>query len=470
MRQPERLPLQATMDALPPEWPNDPLPQIREALDDLGKKIVVFDDDPTGTQTVHDVPVLTEYSADALAKEMANDFPIFYVVTNSRGLPEVDACELNAVITRNLAQASHATGKEFVLVSRSDSTLRGHFPAETDAITQAIDLDYDGLIFTPFFLEGGRYTINDIHYVVEGEWLTPAGQTEFAQDPAFAFKSSDIPGYIEEKTGGSIKADTVTMISLDAVRTGGPDRVSKMLSQVADRTVVGVNAVNMRDIEVFALGLLNTADKRFIFRTAASLLRAILGQDGRPMLTASEMHTEGAGGGLTIVGSYVPRTTGQLNHLLDDGAATGVEVNVRNILDESARTNEIGQVQKRISDLLQNGQDVAAYTSRELVAGESVDESLAIGNAVSHALVEIAGSLETRPKYLIAKGGNTSSQIATEALGVRRAWALGQVYPGVPVWRLGQESMYQDMAYVIFPGNVGGDDALTQVVKTLRSQ
>ncbi len=72
-------------------------------------------------------------------------------------------------------------------------------------------------------------------------------------------------------------------------------------------------------------------------------------------------------------------------------------------------------------------------------------------------------------KYLIAKGSNTTSQIATEALGVRRAWALGQVYPGVPVWGLSQESKYEDMACVVFPGNVGGDDALTQVVNTLRS-
>jgi uncharacterized protein YgbK (DUF1537 family) len=466
---PQKLPLRETLDALPAQWPDDPLPAIREFLGKSSKKIVVFDDDPTGTQTVHDVPVLTEHSVEAISREMADDSPIFYILVNSRGLPEDRARALNAEIAKNLVQASRRTGKDFVLVSRSDSTLRGHYPAEIESIAEAADLDYDGLIFTPFFLEGGRYTIENIHYVAEGEWLTPAGQTEFAQDPAFSFASSDIPGYVEEKTGGSIKADDVTMVALDDVRTDGPSRVSEILSRVTNRTVVGVNAVSMRDIEVFVLGLLKTEGKRFIFRTAASLLRALLGQEGRPLLTASEMDADGEGGGLTIVGSYVPRTTGQLNHLLANTTVTGIEVNVRNFLDSSQRAIEIQSIQAQISDLLSDGRDVVAYTSRELVAGESAEDSLTIGNIVSQALVEIASSLNARPKYLIAKGGNTSSQIATEALGVRRAWALGQVYPGVPVWRLGQESKYEDMAYVVFPGNVGGDDALTQVVNTLRS-
>ncbi|MCH9039932.1 MAG: hypothetical protein IIC23_11120 [Chloroflexi bacterium] len=466
--EPQRLPLQQTLDALPPQWSQDPLPEIRDIVARSVKKIVVFDDDPTGTQTVHDVPVLTEYSEDALSREMAEDLPVFYLLTNSRGLPETQARELNATIARNLAQASQRTSKDFVLVSRSDSTLRGHFPAEIDAIVDAIDLEYDGLIFTPFFLEGGRYTINNVHYVAEGDWLTPAGQTEFARDPAFSFQSSDIPAYVEEKTGGAVKADAVIMISLEDVRNGGPGRISEILSQVTGRTVVGVNAVSMRDIEVFVLGLLRTEGKRFIFRTAASLLRAMLGQEGRPLLTAVEMNAHDAGAGLTIVGSYLPRTTGQLDHLLTNAQVNGIEINVERLLFESYRANEIRCVQRQINETLHDGRDAVAFTSRELIAGDSVEDSLKIGERVSRALVEIAGSLETRPAYIIAKGGNTSSQIATEALGVRRAWALGQVYPGVPVWRLGQESRYQDMAYVVFPGNVGGDDALTQVVKRLR--
>ena len=243
--EPQRLPLQQTLDALPPQWSQDPLPEIRDIVARSVKKIVVFDDDPTGTQTVHDVAVLTEYSEDALTREMAEDLPVFYLLTNSRGLPETQARELNATIARNLAQASKRTGKDFVLVSRSDSTLRGHFPAEIDAIVDAIDLEYDGLIFTPFFLEGGRYTINNVHYVAEGDWLTPAGQTEFARDPAFSFQSSDIPAYVEEKTGGAVKADDGIMISLEDVRNGGPGRISEILSQVTGRTVVGVNAVNV---------------------------------------------------------------------------------------------------------------------------------------------------------------------------------------------------------------------------------
>ncbi len=72
-----------------------------------------------------------------------------------------------------------------------------------------------------------------------------------------------------------------------------------------------------------------------------------------------------------------------------------------------------------------------------------------------------------RPRYLVAKGGITSSDIATDALAMRRAQVLGQILPGVPVWQAGPESLHPGLAYVVFPGNVGGDDALVQVVRAL---
>jgi hypothetical protein len=52
--------------------------------------------------------------------------------------------------------------------------------------------------------------------------------------------------------------------------------------------------------------------------------------------------------------------------------------------------------------------------------------------------------------------------------GVRRAQVLGQIVPGVPVWRLGPESKYPGLPYVVFPGNAGGPDALASVIRVLR--
>ena len=50
-------------------------------------KTIVLDDDPTGTQTVYDLPVLTEWTVATLQAEFARGTPIFYILTNSRSLP-----------------------------------------------------------------------------------------------------------------------------------------------------------------------------------------------------------------------------------------------------------------------------------------------------------------------------------------------------------------------------------------------
>jgi uncharacterized protein YgbK (DUF1537 family) len=83
--------------------------------------------------------------------------------------------------------------------------------------------------------------------------------------------------------------------------------------------------------------------------------------------------------------------------------------------------------------------------------------------------VAIVRQLERRPRYLLAKGGITSSDIATRGLGIRRALVLGQILPGVPVWQSGPESRFPGMPYIVFPGNVGGVEALAEVCKQLKA-
>ena len=82
-------------------------------------------------------------------------------------------------------------------------------------------------------------------------------------------------------------------------------------------------------------------------------------------------------------------------------------------------------------------------------------------------LVEVVQEIATKPRFLVAKGGITSSDLATRGLGVKRAIVRGQVHPGVPVWELGRESRFPGLTYVVFPGNVGNDAALTSVVQRL---
>jgi hypothetical protein len=150
----QRIQKNELIDRLPDEWPQDLRPAIKRQVNAGGRKVVVLDDDPTGTQTVHSLPVLTEWSVPTLRAELENELPAFYILTNSRSFTLSIAQKINAEIGRNLFEAAQQTGREFVVVSRSDSTLRGHFPGEVEALADALAQCYDGWIINPFFPEG----------------------------------------------------------------------------------------------------------------------------------------------------------------------------------------------------------------------------------------------------------------------------------------------------------------------------
>lgn len=458
------------LSTLPPEWPDSLLCQIRGQIAQLGSKLVVLDDDPTGTQTVYDVPVLTEWSSDVLSTELASDYPGFYILTNSRSMPLAAAQMLNEEIGRNLLTASANTKTPFTVVSRSDSTLRGHYPGEVEALQRSFHRSADTCLLIPYFLEGGRLTVNDVHYVAEGDMLIPAAETPFAQDAAFGYRESNLRSWVIEKSSGAIAQEQIFSISLETIRKGGPDAVFQQLLAAPKQGVGIVNSVTLRDQEVFVAGLLQAeaAGEQFLYRTAASFVQIRLGLETRSVLTKADLNLTNSGeGGLIVVGSYVPKTTSQLHMLLEEGSVVAVEVDVASLLAQNSAV-EIERVANAVDYAIEHGQDIVIFTSRDLITSTDGDASLSIGEAVSSGLVRIVQTLQHRPRYLIAKGGITSSDVATKGLGVRRAMVWGQILPGVPVWELGDESRYPGLPYVVFPGNVGDDQALLQVVEKLR--
>jgi uncharacterized protein YgbK (DUF1537 family) len=415
--------------------------------------------------------VLTEWPVAALQHELENDLPAFYLLTNSRSMSLSAAQALNREIGRNLIVAARQAGRKFVLVSRSDSTLRGHFPGEVEALAEAVDQKFDGWLLVPFFLEGGRYTINDVHYVAEGDWLVPAGETEFARDAAFAYRASDMRRWVEEKTRGRTLAEAVASISLADIRVGGRERVTARLLELTGSQVCVVNAVSMRDLEVFTLGLLaaEAAGKQFLYRTAASFVQVRAGLDSQPLLKPAELKLPDSGGGLVVVGSYVPKTTSQVAALLARPGIVNLEVEVGALLDETRQANEIERVVRQTNQALSQNRDVVIFTSSRLITGSDAESSLSIGQRVSASLVAIVRAVSVRPRYILAKGGITSSDVATQGLAVKRTLVLGQILPGVQVWQLGPESHYPGLVYIVFPGNVGGPQALAEVVAKLKA-
>jgi uncharacterized protein YgbK (DUF1537 family) len=457
------------LSTLLPEWPDDLLPAIQTLVKNSGVKIVVLDDDPTGTQTVYDVSVLTEWSADALTAALHEPEALVFVLTNSRSVPLAQAQAINQEIAVNLKVASQITGRDFVVVSRSDSTLRGHYPGELTALIGALGQTIDGTLIIPFFLEGGRLSINDIHYVAEGEWLVPAAETEYARDASFGYAYSNLREWVSEKYQGQIRPEEVVSITLTDLRSGGPDGVSSILQQFRGGQVGVVNAATYRDVEVFVAGLLQAESigKRFIYRTAASFVRVRAGLAPGRLLTSADLAVSTSKGGLIIAGSYIQKSTLQIEAVQSLRGMTDLEVSVAKLLDPDGRAEEIRRVIHQANGALAAGHNTLIFTSRQLVAGSDAVSSLQIGQVVSAALVEIVQNISARPAWMIAKGGITASDIATRGLQVKRAQVLGQAIPGVPIWCTDPKSRWPGLIYVVFPGNVGGPGAIAQMVQFL---
>ncbi|XP_049934362.1 uncharacterized protein LOC116255467 isoform X2 [Nymphaea colorata] len=464
------------LNSLPSEWPRDPIEEI-ELLEckKVAQVLVVLDDDPTGTQTVHDVDVLIEWSVESLSLQFNKKPSCFFILTNSRSLNSEKATLLIKDICTNIDRAAKTVGNiEYTVVLRGDSTLRGHFPEEVDAAVSVLG-EMDAWIICPFFLQGGRYTIEDVHYVADGDRLVPAGQTEFSKDASFGYRSSNMCQWVEEKTKGRIPASNVASISIELLRKGGPQAVCDRLCSLNKGSTCIVNAVSERDIAVFAAGMIQAGmkGKRFLCRTAASFVSARIGMKPKALINPKALGISSRNGALIVIGSYVPKTTKQVEALqLQCGHFLNIiEVSVDKIATKSSkeRDEEISRASEMVDAFLKTQKDTLLMTSRQLVTGNSPDECLEINFKVSLALVEIVQKINTRPRYILAKGGITSSDIASKALGARHAKVVGQALAGVPVWQLGSESRHPDVPYIVFPGNVGDHNALADLVKSWAS-
>src|SRR6266513_1821767 len=136
----ESLPAAAEVFAgLPPPRPDDG--GMREAVRAMratdGLLLGVLDDDPTGSQAVHGVQAVTVLEEDAYQAALAGAAGTCFVLTNTRSLGEPAAAELTARAARGLMAVARRRGARIQLVSRSDSTLRGHVMGEVAALQDA---------------------------------------------------------------------------------------------------------------------------------------------------------------------------------------------------------------------------------------------------------------------------------------------------------------------------------------------
>ena len=439
-------------------------------------KIIVLDDDPTGVQTVHDISVYTDWSYDSIKRGFEEKGKLFYILTNSRGFTVEQTTRAHLEIGETAAKVSEETGIDYVIVSRGDSTLRGHYPLETELLAQAEEKHrgraVDGEIICPYFKEGGRFTIGNVHYVKYGSELVPAGETEFAEDKTFGYHCSNLKEYVEEKTGGRYPAREVLDISLEELRSLDYSVITDKLLALHDFGKIVVNAVDACDLKVFCIALYDAMKqgRRFMFRTAAGFVKEFGAVSDRPLLSREEMVAgDRKTGGIIVVGSHTKKTTSQLEELKAVPGIRFLEFNSDLVLDEEKFQEEIQSVVRREEELLEQGVTVAVYTKRKLLSLENDSPEAALTRSVkiSDAVQSLVGGLKVTPGFVVAKGGITSSDVGTKALKVKKATVLGQVRPGIPVWRTGAESRFPGIPYVIFPGNVGEAETLKETVEIL---
>lgn len=465
---------------LPPHAPVSPA-DVDAARASAARRpvLVVLDDDPTGTQSVADLPVLTAWEEADFDWALATGSPAIYVMTNSRSLAPADAERVNREVVASALTSAKRLGIEVDFVSRSDSTLRGHFPLEPDTIAAALEENgergVDGVVLVPAFPEAGRITLRGIHYAGSADaGYVPAAESEFAKDNTFGYSHSAMGEWVEEKTGGRTPAGRVLLIDIETLRTD-PDRTVEILRSARDSQPIALDVVEASDLRALALALIRAeeAGSRFVYRVGPPFVRERIGQIAHEPLTSEEIAQSRSGripsaGGLVVVGSHVGVTARQLDRLTARSEAEVLVLDSARIITGDRAEEHIRELVEKATAALETN-TIILRTSRAMLSGFDANTALAQARAISAAIVAVVHGIVERvtPRFVVAKGGITSSDVASKGLEIRRARVVGPMLPGIVSLWSSVDGIAAGVPYIVFAGNVGTDESLADVVEKL---
>lgn len=435
-------------------------------------KIIVLDDDPTGSQTVHSCLLLMQWDVETLRDGLRDDIPIFFILTNTRALTPQSAQQVTQEVCHNLKQAIALEGiTEYLVVSRSDSTLRGHYPLETDIIAQELG-GFDAHFLIPAFFEGGRITRDSVHYLMIDGIPTPVHETEFAQDSVFGYRHSYLPDYVAEKTQQKITPDKVERLLLKDIRQGTQPK----LRQLKNNQCVVVDAETQADLDKLAQDILTVAEegKKFLFRSAASILTSLANLGQQPIAPENmAQYKPNNNTGIILVGSHVKKSTQQLTRLLQESDVKGIEISViylREFTDDVSQNTLLNDCLIIAENARKEGKTPVFYTSREELTFPDIETRLEFGKKVSSFLMDIVRNLPRDISFLISKGGITSNDVLSDGLSLKEARLLGQILAGCSVITTPKNHhLFPNLPVVLFPGNVGDVNGLVTVYQRLNN-
>jgi uncharacterized protein YgbK (DUF1537 family) len=429
------------------------------ALMDSAGPLVVLDDDPTGTQAVAGVPVILACKPAVIAATAATSSTAIHLLTNSRAYPPEQAHEL----VREAAAATVEVLARPRFALRGDSTLRAHLLEEYLALC---DVAYSSrtppLLLVPALPAAGRITVGGVHYLVRDGRRVPLHETEYARDPGFVYRDARLLQWAEDRSAGFFQRASGRELYLERVRSGGPRVIADALLELADagRAAVCVpDAESLDDLAVIAegLGLAEGAGAEIVVRSAPTFVGVASGA-----LATERARAPAPGAGVLVAcGSYVPSTTRQLKKLIDAYPRSLVEVDVVALVS-GGRKAEIDRAAGEAARLLARDGLAVVATQRERPPGM---RDFASGQRVATGLAEVVGRIEPQPGVVLAKGGITSAVTAKHGLGAQTGVVVGPLLDGVALWHL--DISGEKMPFVVFPGNVGDERTLLEVVELI---
>ena len=417
----------------------------------------MLDDDPTGVQTLAGIRVLLAWDAQRIGSALEGRRAV-HLITNTRALP-------SERVESFVADAAHAAldgVPEAAIMLRGDSTLRGHLLEEYRGVRSVVAPDtWPVLLLVPALPSAGRITVGGVHLFERDGTRTPLHQTEYAQDGVFAYTSSRLLEWAEERSGRLFRAEDGRELALDALHEGGAAAVAdalEALSATGRPCVFVPDAVTVGDVEAIAEGwrVAVASGAEVLVRCAptfAGVLTGTTASDLVPLPAAS-------GGLLVVCGSYVEQARRQLERLLEHRSGSLAEADVIALAGDDPST-EITRLARVVSERLADDGLAVLATPRERPPETT---SLAVGERIADNLARVLAALEVSPDVVVAKGGITSAVTLREGVGADEAEVVGPVLPGVSRW----SAAWRDgspVDYLVVPGNVGEEDLLERLVE-----
>ena len=447
-------------------------------------KIIVIDDDPTGSQTVSDCLLLLRWDHKTLLKGFNNNSKIFFILANTRSLSEDDARERIQEICINLSiiiRNKFYEKEKFILISRGDSTLRGHNFLEPYIINRFLG-PFDATFHIPAFIEGNRITIEGNHFV-EG---IPAHYTIFARDKIFGYKTNNLRTLLYEKSNSKLSIDSIknlTVRDLELLNITPENNIFKFIKGLNNNQQIIVDATNYSELNKLSNLFKKLREKKFLFRTSASFISSILNSNTNNLKksTYSELRRKNNANkympGIIIIGSYVDKTTRQLNKMLKISSCKALELNILNLYQLFNNENNYSQLNylkksilNTIQRILASGQTPVLYTSRNFLVLDNESKQIKFQKFLSSFIAKLVADIKFEIGYLISKGGITTNTILSEGFNIDSVYLEGQILAGISLITVDLMKLKSKIPIVTFPGNIGEEDDLVKVWKLLENK